>query len=78
MQAATPQRYAAAPRRRVAILAIIKRLETDIPMIIWRIEPLILETGQSVMRFEFIPLRQTVFEAPDSPERMRDGDRQFL
>jgi hypothetical protein len=31
-------------------------------MIIWRIEPLILETGQSVMRFEFIPLRQAYMD----------------
>ena len=77
MQAA-PQRYAAVPRRRLAILAIINVSRPTYPMIIWRIEPLILATGQSVMRFEFIPLRQTVFEAPDSPERMRDGDCQFL
>jgi hypothetical protein len=32
-----------------------QRLETDIPTIIWRIEPLILETGQLVLRVRIHP-----------------------
>ena len=38
----------------------------------------LLTASKVAQEFEFTPLRQTVFEGPDSPERMRDGDRQFL